>query len=341
MSYKRSFSKEIPVHFSGSVSYPASQNGGTVDYSGTVYETVDVDIYVDTDPFDQSVANCNNSVNGLTASVGAMNAAQCLAISQNADKVSKTLIDGFFHTVRTDLSTQRAELEQTVDARLMLLRQQSQMLQQKRKDMEEHYARTSARYQKMFEELNNELAARIHAIDENVFRLVKSVGEQSDRMLHTDLVQTTITLNKENSIAQSRLNVATVKNHALQAIRQAETFLTTKARSEQTMRDSIIDGSGNDSYLVPVCFMETADEHRQMNQQCVLPDEYKTMQEQVSEKVETAFANDSEQMGEQEKQQLQAYLQEEIATNVPGDDSHSSRVRVLINKMFNDLALTL
>ena len=108
-----------------------------------------------------------------------------------------------------------------------------------------------------------------------------------------------------------------------------------------SMRDSIIDGSGNDSYLVPVCFMETADEHRQMNQQCVLPDEYKTMQEQVSEKVETAFANDSEQMGEQEKQQLQAYLQEEIATNVPGDDRHSSRVRVLINKMFNDLALTL
>ena len=127
-------------------------------YSGKAEEMVNVDIYVDTDPFDQSVANCNKSVNGLTASVGAMNAAQCLAISQNADKVSKTLIDGFFHTVRTDLSTQRAELEQTVDARLMLLRQQSQMLQQKRKEMEEHYARTSARYQKMFHTMEREYA---------------------------------------------------------------------------------------------------------------------------------------------------------------------------------------
>lgn len=341
MSYTRSFSREVAVHYSGSVSYPASQHGGTVNYSGTAYETVNVNIHIDTNPFDQSVASCNNSVNGLTASVGAMNAAQCLAISVNADKVSKSLIDGFFHTVRTDLSTQRAELEQTVDARLMLLRQQAQMLQQKRKEMEDHYARTSARYQKMFEELNNELAARIHAIDENVFRLVKNVGEQSDRMLHTDLVQTAVTLNKENSIAQSRLNVATVKKHALQAIRQAETFLTTKARSEQTMKDSVIEGSGNDSYMMPVCFMETANEHRQMNQQCVLPDEYKSIHDQVAGIVETVFANNSEQMDWLEKQQLQAYLQEEIATNISGDDSHSSRVRVLIKKMFNDLANTL
>ena len=341
MSYKRSFSEKVTIEYSGSVHYPPSKDGGTMPYSGTASEIVNVNIYVDTVPFDQSVANCNKSVNGLTASVGAMNAAQCLAISENADKVSKTLIDGFFHTVRTDLSTQRAELEQTVDARLMLLRQQTQMLQQKRQEMEDQYARTSARYQKMFEELNNELSARIHAIDENVFRLVRGIGDQSDRMLHTDLVQTTVTLNKENSTAQSRLNVATVKNHALQAIRQAETFLTTKARSEQTMKESIIDGSGNDSYMVPVCFLETADEHRQMNQQCVMPEEYETMRDQVFEKVKTAFSNDSEQMDEQEKQQLQAYLQEEIATNVPGDDSHSSRVRVLINKMFNDLSLTL
>ena len=121
MSYTRSFSKNIAVKYSGTVNYPASQNGGTMSYSGTAYETVNVDIHVDTNPFDQSVASCNNSVNGLTASVGAMNAAQCLAISENADKVSKSLIDGFFHTVRTDLSTQRAELEQSIDKKSIFI----------------------------------------------------------------------------------------------------------------------------------------------------------------------------------------------------------------------------
>lgn len=101
MSYSRRFSRTVSVHYSGTVSYPASQTGGSVSYSGTAHELVEVDVHVDTGAFDASVAHCNNSVSGLTASVGAMNAAQCLAIRQNADKISKSIIDGFFSTVRT------------------------------------------------------------------------------------------------------------------------------------------------------------------------------------------------------------------------------------------------
>ena len=44
MSYSRSFSKTIAIHYSGSVSYPASQSGGSVSYSGTAYEDVVVNI---------------------------------------------------------------------------------------------------------------------------------------------------------------------------------------------------------------------------------------------------------------------------------------------------------
>ena len=102
MSYSRSFTRTVAVHYSGSksVSYPASQNGGSmsVSYSGTAYEDVEVNIHVDTDPFDASEERCNDHVNGLTASVGVMNAAQCAAIAENADKVSQTIIDGFFNT---------------------------------------------------------------------------------------------------------------------------------------------------------------------------------------------------------------------------------------------------
>lgn len=166
MSYTESFSRTIAVHYSGTVTvnYPASEHGGstTASYSGTAYEQVDVDIHVDTAPFDASVANCNNHVNGLTASVGAMNTAQCIAIRKNADKVSKALIDGFFHTVRTDMGTQKAELEQVINARLLLLRQQTTSLKAIQDTMAEDYARTTARYQKIFNDLNRELSNRIH-----------------------------------------------------------------------------------------------------------------------------------------------------------------------------------
>lgn len=342
MSYTRKFSREVSVYYSGSVSYPASKTGGSVPYSGTAKETVYVEVNVDTEDFDASVANCNSSVNGLTASVGAMNAAQCLAIKNNADKVSQTIINGFFHTARTDLSAQQAELEQTVTARLGLLREQSKQLHKKQDEMRENYARTSSRYNKTFNDLNDELATNIHRLDEDVFKFVDLVGQQSGRMLHTDMVQNAITLSKESSAAQSALGAATIKQHALHAMQQAQDFLTSKAHSEQTLRDTAIEGSGNDSYLIPVCCLETTDEHHQAQRKCVLPEMFASMQQRVSDRMDTSiFEQPSALMTQEEKMLLQSYMQEEIANHLNGSDEHASRVRELINKMFNDLALTL
>lgn len=340
MSYNKRFTRRIAVPYSGSetFSYPASEHGGTktVYYSGTAYEDVEVDIIVDTDPFDSSVERCNNQVKGLTTSVGAMNAAQCLAISNNADKVSKTIVDGFFHTVRTDLATQKAELEQVVESRLLLLRQQAASLQEKQKTMGEDYARTTARYQKIFDDLNNELSVRIHQIDQPVFSLVKDVDEQSDRMLHTDMVQTAVTMSKESSLLQAQINAATVKHHALEAMGQAQTFLTSKALSEKAIQDTCIDGNGDDRYLVPVCYIRTESEGNQVQQICEIPDYYSSknpkLKDQLCDKLEkTELGN----VDANDKEQLNSYIQSEIDNNIVNNDEHSDRVRALINKMLN------
>lgn len=342
MSYSKRFTRQITVHYSGSVSYPASEHGGTKSYSGTATEDVIVDIEVDTDAFDASVNHCNDTVNGLTASVGAMNAAQCMAISKNADKVSKTIIDGFFHTVRTDLSTQQAELEQAVTARLGLLREQSRLLHQKKEEMEINYKKTCEAYSKTFKDLNEELSNNVHKLDEDVFKFVNTVGQQSSRMLHTDLVPDVVMLGKENSSAEATLGVATVKQHALQALQQAQNFLISKARSEQTMRETVVEGTGNDRYFVPVCCLETTDEHRQAQRKCVLPEQYSSMQERVADNMNAEFFDHpSKPMDEQDKMQLHSYMQEEIANRLTDSSPHATRVRELINKMFNDLVHTL
>lgn len=342
MSYSKRFTRQVSVRYSGSVHYPASKYGGSVDFSGTATEDVIVDIEVDTDAFDASVDSCNKSVNGLTASVGAMNAAQCLAISKNADKVSKTIIDGFFHTVRTDLSTQQAELEQTITARLGLLREQAKLLRKKQEEMETNYNRTCAFYGKTFKDLNEELSNNIHKLDEDVFKFVENVGHQSSRMLHTDLVPDVVTFSKESSAVQSALGAAMVKQHALQAMRQAQDFLISKARSEQTMRESTVEGNGKDRYFVPVCCLETTDEHRQAQRNCVLPEQCSSMQQRVSDNMDALFFDTpSVPMNHQEKMQLQSYMQEEIANRIKDTSQHATRVRELINKMFNDLVHTL
>lgn len=342
MSYSRRFTRQVTIHYSGSVSYPPSKSGGTAHYSGTASENVIVDIEVDTNAFDAGVDSCNNSVNGLTASVGAMNAAQCLAISNNADKVSKTIIDGFFHTVRTDLSTQQAELEQTITARLGLLREQSKLLHKKQEEMQTNYQRTCEYYSKTFKDLNEELSNNIHKLDENVFKFVENVGHQSSRMLHTDMVQNVVTLSRESSAVESALGAATVKQHALQAMTQAQNFLISKANSEQTLRESTVEGTGNDRFFVPVCCIETTDDHRQAQRNCVIPEQYAGMKQQVTDSMDAGFFDKpSAPMAQQEKMQLQSYMQEEIANRLPDTNQHATRVRELINKMFNDLVQSL
>lgn len=301
-----------------------------------VDEDVKVKIDIDTDPFDYSISNCNDQVNGLTASVSAMNAAQCLAISNNADKVSKTIVDGFFHTVRTDLETQKAELEQTIESRLILLKQQATSLQEKQKVMRDDYARTTARYQKIFDDLNNELSVRIHQIDQPVFNLVKDVNEQNDRMLRTDMIQTAVTMSKESSLLQAQINAATVKRHALEAMGQAQTFLTTKALSEKAIQDTCIEGNGDDRYLVPVCYIRTESEGSLVQQICEMPDYYffnnPNFKGQLCDKLEKTELGD---MDANDKEQLNSYILSEIDKNIATNDEHSDRIRELINKMLN------
>lgn len=338
MSYSRRFRRriEVPYHGSKTVTYPPSENGGskTVYYEGTAYEDVEVDIHVNTTSFDASVVSCNNHVNGLTASVATMNTAQCVSIAENADKVSKTIIKGFFDTVRTDLSTQKMELQQAVEAKLILLRQQAASLKEKQKTMADDYARTTARYQKLFSDLNNELSVRIHQVDQPVFDIVSEADSQSDRMLHTDMIQTAVTMGKESGMLQAQISAAAVKHHALESMQQIQGFLVAKARTERTIVESCIDGTGNDSYLVPVCYMKTVSENKCHDQQCVVPDYYAShnsgMQQQLCDCLEGMDWDDTDN-----SDQLNSYVQTEIAKHLPGDDKHSQRVRDIINKMLN------
>jgi len=336
MSYTRTFRKTIPVHYDGRVSYPSSQTGGSVSYSGTVYEDVEVEIVVDTDAFDASVLDCNHSVGTLTQGITTMNMAQCKSIADNADKVSTTIVDGFFKTVRSDLATQRAELLQTVDARLLLLRQQANTLKEKRENMENDYARTTARYQKIFSDLNNELSTRIHEIDQPVYKVIESIDSQNGRMLHTDLVQTAVTTSRESSILQAQLNAANTKHNALLALNNAKGYLETKALSDRTLNNSIVLGNGNDSYYLPVCYLESVKDSNSTTRECVCPvSDCLTFKDVIKENVSSFFADDSSScISQAVKDSIFPYLQNEIADRIMGNDDHSMRIKSMINKLF-------
>ena len=112
MSYSRFYTVSVP--YSGTVSYPASESGGSKSYSGSV--PVDITIEVDTDDFDASVDRCKGHVNGLTAAVAATEAAEVEAKKLSSRKIAQSILKGFFNYVGADLSQKIKELHSSVES---------------------------------------------------------------------------------------------------------------------------------------------------------------------------------------------------------------------------------
>ena len=178
MSYRQHFYDSIQVSGSTSVSYPASQNGGTlhVPYSRNV--SVDITVDVETDSFDNSVTHCNRSLDVLTGSVVAMNAAQCAVIQQTAKDVSQSLINGFFGTIRMELSQQLQALDSAIKAGFGLIEEQGKAVSEQKRTLETDYNRISSRYLAIFRDLDDECHKRIYALDKNSFNLSQNVQKK-------------------------------------------------------------------------------------------------------------------------------------------------------------------
>ena len=230
MSYTRRYSESITVRGSKtvSVSYPASQNGGsttaTVNYTEIV--PVDVNINVDTVPFDSSVNDCNASVDLLTGSVVATEVAQIQSIDENSRKISKTLISGFFGYIRSELSQQTAELSSKIDSQLMHLRELAKACLSKKEQMRSDYLRISERYSKIFDDLNNELDNRVLELDKPAFNFREEVERTDDRLVKNDLVSSVSIYGSELGGLFGKVSSSLAKKSAENAIVKTRDFLS-------------------------------------------------------------------------------------------------------------------
>jgi hypothetical protein len=154
-------------------------------------------------------------------------------------------------------------------------------------------------------------------------------------MLHTDMIQTAATTSKESSVLQAQIVVATVKKHVLEAMNKVQDFLVSKASSEHTIKDTAIEGNGNDKYLLPVCYVRTESENHHVQKKCYIHKynlNHVAIENQLCDILEMY---DFPRMTDAENSQVKSYVQAEMSQSIPGDDSHSRRVREMINKMLN------
>ena len=142
----------------------------------------------------------------------------------------------------------------------------------------------------------------------------------------------------ESNSLQAQLNVALTRNHALQAIGQAQRFLQLNAISAMTLEQSLVNGSGHDGYFIPVCFMQKIPIHGAGTDSGVYVGQRLSQNAQVSQEVSQAFLHRQSPDDKVSTQHdvLEPYMQREIAAQLAGDDPHTERVKDMIYKLFNE-----
>jgi hypothetical protein len=341
MSYSRKYSERIAVSYSGSVryTYPASEKGGsgTAHYSGTSYEDVNVNIEVDTIAFDNSVENCNTNVNLLTGAVIATEAAQILSIDKNAKKIGKTIVDGFFGFIRSEISQQIVELTQGMNSQLMHLRELSKAVEDKKRQMEGDFLRISSRYFKTFDDLNNELSNRIFELDKPTFIFKKELDNQNIRTTNNDLVNIVAIFGKESSELQSKISASIAKKRALDTLAKAKVFLWQQKKLNNTIHQSMLNESTESPQYSPILFMETKAEKSQKSIGLLSPSFVSALQENQTKNELIEQFNQSKnswnKISKDYADDLKLYFNSELNKSYPSADQHSVRVKEMILRM--------
>ncbi len=340
MSYTRHYSEIVTgrIHKTVYVDYTDSQNKkGTVPY--TIDEEVDipveVNINVDTLPFDRSVQNCGTNVDLLTTAVVATETAEIASKEKNSKKVADTIIGGFFSYIRSEISQQVAELSQHIDAQLMHLRELAQSCMAKKKQMEGDFNRISSRYVKIFEDLNNELSNRIYELDKPAFLFKKETDNQKIRTSDNDLVNIVAIFGQESSSLQSKINASITKKRALDTLKKAKIFLSQQKKLNAIIQQSMLNESISTSLYAPVCFFESKSSNNEIDKSvfsAVLKDN--SQKNMVIEKF-TSDILSWDKISEVNKKSINLYFNSELNSKTFTNDTHSVRVREMIQKISN------
>lgn len=257
MSYTRSYSSSITVEGSKNVHYPASEHGGyeTVHFSETV--PINIDITVETTPFDNSIDNASMNVDGLTASVVAMNAANCAAIAQNAKKISDSLINGFYSLINSDITVKKSENNSQLQSKTALLLALSQDVKDKHLRMSEDVERLRAHYGSIFRDLDSELAKRIMEFDKPAFNLNSGVREDIILKPLRTIGAVTASGVGGDSYSTSSISIARIRSKVSQVLNNMSESINKNLMYRRMMKDTLWKENADDEeqISIPVAYL--------------------------------------------------------------------------------------
>lgn len=274
MSYTLNYNGTVNASGSVRVSYPPSEHGGTTTayYNDTIPVTFSVT--VDTTPFDSSVAGASNRIDGLTASVAAMNTANCAVIIDNSKRISETITDGFYGLIQNDISTKITETKTALQTKHALLMEHSKAVVEKHTRMQRDVEREQANYGKIIRELDKELQNRIAEINKPAFKLSRNIKEETINAPYLKSAAETADLLSAGQNSGSKVAAAGLRQKVSNVLRDLSNSLSSNLRYRHMMRNILWDKSISNeqqSYIpVAYCFYDDVTRFRKVYQ-CYAP----------------------------------------------------------------------
>lgn len=214
MSYTVTHRGRISGSVSDTVSYPASESGGSKSVTLNWSEDVTINVHVDTNPFDKSIGSCKTHLGALAAAVVATGVAHVKAKTESAQKISQAIIGGFHGLIRQELRQQMTELGAKIPMLLNELKRRATDCFGKREQMQMDFNRITLRNAELFSALDKNLEVGVRGLDQPVFDLFEQVRTATTSNVIGPLSSASLVLAGEIANGGSRLTVARIKGTA-------------------------------------------------------------------------------------------------------------------------------
>lgn len=284
MSY--TVSKTISVEYTDH-EYSVSDGNVSV-HEVTRHKDVDINIHVDTDPFDASVSDCAGQVTGLTGAIVGFKTANVASKQRAAKTIADRTTAGFMQLIEQNINMQTAGLDADLNALAGELMQQCKELDHKHQVMNGDYNRIKSRYTALFDDLNKELSRRITFLMKPCFDFVKLLKQEQNRRIDSDLLSTATLGARENAAARIAIQASKVKKNAVALITAAKNYVASRIALDEMTSFVAVPDAAQATYYAPVVLLKTQDSQGETDRVVLNPQ--MDRQERVRQQMLTSMA---------------------------------------------------
>lgn len=246
MSFSRSFTYTV----SGSVSYPASEHGGSRDFS----KDLTVVVTVDTEAIDRAAERCTAAVGAMTGGIVAETSLLEKEKGESANRISSSLVGGFFKYILYGIRETMMRLGTRMPMLLQELKALARRCSAAREQLGKDYEKITTRYSKVFTDLDESLRKSLEKLDQPTFFVAQSACDFVGKTMLSQTTATTLLGGPEEIASSTAIEMARLKDATREAVSQCARNIRYNLHLVNQIEHMLVvpAGVGEHSIMLPV-----------------------------------------------------------------------------------------